>query len=465
MTQFPRRDAGATFSARLLLHALQGHEPRTLLEAPSRHSADNDDDDDDDARGDRLNTVHADTLGLRVRAAIAEDVADVVLADGSALPMATAVRRLALKEERGVYGPLRGPIEAARGRARDVVAERALVKDAEAAAGVIDDVAVDRAADVAALRAFLSESQPLLAPALEVLRSTNNGVGDAAQLARALDRPSPGVCNDTRVVELVRATRESVPGAPLSRLMAPRALLGQLVDDCDRLRVGFGVVASVGAYGAVVAGVGAAYARALAVADGAASGHDDAATHADVDDAVAAHVALVRGLGPGLGLMLQAPPCSRAVGLSRADAESLWRERVATSIVERRVQAAVALALVDGRSQVDPEAPAPEQAAQLRDVARGAGRAACGIDVGHAKVAALMGPLWPTGVELCACDAGLVARAVADSAAAAVFVALREAFDESAPLRRQGLWGAQAALLGQRGAAATAWGRLFSEIA
>ncbi len=465
-------------SARLLVRTLQGG----VVDGDDAGRREGDDDDDASSRRLRrargLSAVYANTLPARIRAAIAEDTVDVVLNDGSAMPLAQAEKHLAIKEERGVYPPLRAPIAAACARARDRFAERCLVVDAEGLhlldeahqGGVASSRHID---DLKALRAFIAASAPLAAPALEVLSVNSDApIGDALTLARALDRPLPALTNDQHALELVRLTRPSVGDAAITRAGAPRGLLGHVVDDGERRRIFWGPFFTFGRYGALVAGVGALYGMVLGDSDDNDDDDEGAndALNGDVkgDGADDEAVALARGLGAGLGLMLQAPPVWRALGVSGAQAQALWRERIAALVIQARLRALVAVAVVDVALAQDPDDDGPsrhhEQRAQLRDQVRAAARGACGIDVGQGAADALMAPPWPDGRVDLACDDALVRAATDVAAAAAAAIALRDAFDDSAPLRARGLLGAIPALRGPSSAPSSALAALLAEV-
>ncbi len=363
---------------------------------------------DDEARAALWSQVHAQTLPDRLADAIAEDHVDVVLADGSSLPRAAAERALALKEERGVYRPLRGPLLKARRRALDPVAWRVRFDAVAAAHGLESSPSISTT--VPFLRAFLTASAPLARPALEVLEAIAGPIDDGASFERALDRPAGPQSADAVAVELVRLTRPALPpdARPLQRRTGPRALQGHVVDDGENVRVLWAESHRLRAQRALLRGVGRAYAR-LA---GATS----------LDGAVA--------------LTLQSAPLWRAVGTPTSVALSLWREAVAAGLLEARLAAAVVEAFAS--AELDPEAPPSERLAMRRDATWRAAAKAVSVPVGDVVDEFVMPP-WPDGAIDVDATRSTAARAMALVDAAMGAMSLREVGDEGLLLRPRGL--------------------------
>ena|GEM_PF-1860336 len=450
-------------SARALLALLAGQPVQAV--PPERVAAllRNARDGDDDARRALLSLVQQlRTLPALVAAAVAEDGAIVIVADGSQMPRAEAERHLAIREERGVYPSLRQPLLRARRHALDPAALRFMADQARAewslpvaaspepksppepqtppaepqtrppepptqpspkppsqpspAGGRSPNLSPkpNPAGPRAALRGFLKASAELVAPALEMLASVSHGaVDDAHQLVRALDLPDPARFNDSVIIELVRATRESLPRnvRPLQRRPAPRIMAGQVVDDGDTVRLLVAPSLTAGRSLAMSRGVGQAYARLIGVDVGAA-----------------------------LGLMLSTPAVRRLVGLKGDPAEQLWRHALCAGLLEARLAAAVAVAVADAMgANADPEASPRDVWAMVRDQARGAARAAVGFDAGAERTDDLLLPPWPDGLtDDNAADAAL-RLALGAAVAASDALSIRERADDGLLLRRQGL--------------------------
>jgi hypothetical protein len=406
-------------SARALLALLAGQSSSSSsmsmspadLQALQRNARDG----DEEARLALPGVVQQRTLAGRVAAAVADDTAIVIVADGSQMPRAEAERHLAHKEERRVYPSLRLPLLKARRQALDPAAVRFAFDQALRDTGTSPALPASSAGALAALRAFLAASTGMVAPALDILASVAHGaVDDAHRLVRALDLPDPARFNDSVIIELVRGTRESLPrdARPLQRRPAPRLLAGHVVDDGAVVRLLVAPSLAAGRSLAMARGVGVAYARL-----------------ADVD------------VGSGLGLTLSTPAIRRLVGLKGDAAEQLWRHAVCASFLEARLGAAIAVAVADGlASAVDPEAPPRDVWAAVRDQARAAARSAVSFDAGAELVDDRLLPPWPDGVD----DDDVVPAVAAVRAALAAAVAAADALairdiDDGVLLRRHGL--------------------------
>ncbi len=404
----------ASDGARRLLRGLAGEPSSSSLPSPSPSEVERwrarlqEAPQDDEARAGLWAYVHAHTLPDRLTAVIAEDHVDVVLADGSALSRAAAERALALKEERGAYRPLRGPLLKARRRALDPVAWRSRI-DAVAEANGLEP-SPSASTTLPFLRAFMTASAPLARPALEMLEASAGPIEDDVSFERALDRPAGPHSADAVAVELVRLTRSALPpdARPLHRRAAPRALQGHVVDDGESVRVLWGECHRLRPQRTLLRGVGRAYARLVGL-------------HA-LDGAVA--------------LTLQSAPLWRAVGTPTSMATSLWREAVAAGLLEARLAAAVVEAFAS--AELDPEAPPSERLAMQRDAAWRAAAQAVGAPVGDV-VDDLVMPPWPDGIVDVDATTSAATRAVALAVAAMGVIGLREVGDEGLLLRARGL--------------------------
>lgn len=394
---------------------------------------------DDDARAALLQHVHARTLAARVAAVVAEDSVEVVLRDGSVLGRAEAERALALKEEARVYPPLRGPLLRARRQALDPVAARFAFDDVIAAVGLPPAPGLED--ELAWLRAFLAGTADLAPAALEVLAGSAGGIDDAASLSRALDRPAGEQSGDVVAVDLVRVTRVALPrdARPLQRCAAPRGLAGHVVDDGEVVRVLWATSLRLGRQRALLEGVGRAF----------------------------GHLADLVDLSAGLGLSLQAASVRQAAGASSSVAAGLWREAVASSLLQARLQASVTVGFL--MAEVDPEAPLVERRAVRRDAAWRGARAAVVMDPGQDVSDELLLPPWPDGVIDRDASSSSLVQARARACGAADALTLRDIGDEGMLLRPQRLLAVREALQGRAGltadVAVAGWRSLLGEVA
>jgi len=430
-------------AGQLLVRALAGDEGDLVVDdravAACRERAD---EGDDDARAQLRLFVQQRTLLARVHSAIADDVVIVTFADGSSLRRGDAEKALVAKEERRVFLPVRGPLFAARQQVRDPALQRFAFDVVEAeVVGVVGATRRERRRQQ--LRTFLAASADAVPAVLDALGRTGHAEVDSAPaLERALDLPVPHLVNDGVLVDLVRATREAIPDAQAARLQrrnAPRALAGQIVvDEAARLLVA--PTLRSGLHRAQLLGVGRLY--------GVLAGCPD--------------------IGDALSLSLSSPPVRRVLDVTVKDAEFLWRHTLCASFLEARVQAAVALAVVD--NVADPEAAARDAFFQRRDEARAGARKAVGLDVGSAIVDELLAPPWPDGLALDAVDDHHLDRAWRAADAARALAWLRDTLDDGALLRRKGLqalpelWRPAEAHDDDGRVAATAWGELVDTV-
>ena len=430
-------------AGQLVVRSLAGDEADLVVDdrvvASFRERAD---EGDEAAREQLRLIVQQRTLLARIHSAIADDVVIVTFADGSSLRRADAEKALAAKEERRLYLPVRGPLFAARQQVRDPALQR-FAFDAIEADVVGAVVSPRRERRRQQLRTFLTATADALPAVLDALgRTGHSDVDSAPALERALDLPVAHLVNDGVLVDVVRATREALHDAQAARLQrrtAPRSLAGQIVVD-DTARLLIAKTLRTGEHRAQLLGVGRLY-----------------AVLADCPD-----------VGNALGLSLSSPPVRRALDVVVKDAEFLWRHMLCASFIEARLQAAVALAIVD--SVVDPEAPARDAFFQTRDEARAAARKAVGLDVGSAIVDELLAPPWPDGLALDGVNDSHLASAWRAADAARVLGWLRDSLDEGALLRRKGLaalpeiWNPADASDDDGRLAGIAWGELVDSV-
>ncbi len=400
--------------------------------------------DHDDAAEQRLRLiVQQRTLLARVHSAIADDVVIVTFADGSSLRRSEAEKALAAKEERRVYLPVRGPLFAARQQVRDPALQRFAFDVVSAEICGVVAATPQRARRRQQLRAFLAATADALPAVLDALGRTGHAEIDSAPaLERGLDLPAPHLVNDGVVVDVVRATREAIPDAQAARLQrttAPRSMAGQIVVD-DGARLLVATTLRTAGHRALLLGVGRLY----------------------------AHLAGAADVGEAIGLSLSSPQVRRALDVGVKDAEFLWRHTLCASLLEARLQAAVALAVVE--SVADPEAPPRDAFFQRRDEARAAARKAVGLDPGSAIVDELLAPPWPDGLTLLDVDDAHLERAWRSADSARRLLWLRDSLDDGALLRRKGLaalaelWRAANAGDGDGDGAGVAWGELVDDV-
>ena len=346
--------------------------------------------------------AHASTLAARIDAAVAADVVAVPLADGSTLPREQAERQRAHKEESRVYAPLRLPLERAVARVlRPLDAAIAFSR-----ALPVDPGVVVAAAALARLTAFVDASAGAAAAAAEFLERAGGAplAGEAA-LRRGLDLPQPASFAADAVVAAVRLALSTTPAERTpARTPAPRALCGHVVDDGVTPRLLVSPCLSAGRHLALARGAGVVTAAAVG-----------APAHA-----------------PGLGLALVDMATRRALDQARDDAALAFRVTVATALLHARARAAVAVARarrLDGDTALD----------ELREVTRGACRAALLGDAGAVFVEALLAPPWPDGRLLSVPAVAAVDDAIAAAHAARSWLHLRDALDEGCVARARGL--------------------------
>lgn len=320
-------------------------------------------------------------LPARVRSALERERIDVVLADGSSMPLDDTERVLAMKEERRAHRALRTSLD------------EALAPFLHFTFHQIDDLAAPRRSD---LQAFLAATRPLRDAAREALAVLGGEpLEDAASLARALDLPDDeGLYGEEQTRALVTAARDAArPPLPVTRFRAPRALAGLALDAPQpQSAAGFAWPPGLRRFDRHARTVEAGC-TALAWAHGSEAG---------------------RALALGLG----SAPCRRAIGTDRHDAERVGRIGAAVAVL--RARGAVALASV-----VD----AQEARDALAD--------ALGVDPGATLLSELATAPWVSLEDL--------GDAAAWMAAPARLLQLREAFDETWPLRTEA-WHELAAL-------------------
>jgi len=346
--------------------------------------------------------AHRACLHDRVAAALAADHAAVTLADGSTWTVALAERQLAQKEERRVYPPLRAPLERATAGALQPIATLQALQRAL-------PIAVDEGAGgdhLARLRRFVDGTTAAAAAAREHLERAGGAPLDGeVALRRGLDLPAPATWSADGVVAAVRLalSHGAVARAP-ARVVGPRALCGHVVDDGGAPRLLVAPCLSAGRHAALAQGAGLAVAAAVG-----------APAHAD-----------------GLGLALVDAATRRALGQPRDEAAAAFRTTVATSLLWASARAAVAVA----RAPVSTDDDALEE---LREVTRGACRAALQGDAGGLFVEALLAPPWPDGRRLSLPAVAAVDDALHAARAAVSWLQLREALDEGFVARAHGL--------------------------
>ncbi len=368
-------------------------------------------DGDDDAIEALRLLVQQQTLLARINSAIADDVVVVPLRDGTMLPRADAERALVTREERRVDLVVRMPLLGARRQVRDPALHR-LSFDAAEDALLPATTTTTTTTTTAFLRAFLTRTADAVPAVIEALSKLGHvEIDGALALERALDLPIPALVNDDVLVELVRLTRGALHDADAARLQrrtAPRSLRGQIVVD-EQARLLVAPTLRATAHRQQLVGVGALYGFLAGVTD----------------------------VGSALGLLLSSVPVRRAIEVSVKDAAFIWRHSLCASVIEARLQAAVAVAVAEHR--VDADAPARDDFFALRDECRVAARSAVGFDPGAEVVDELLAPPWPDGLHLRSAREAQVSCAV-DAASTAQHVGwLRDTVDEGVLLRRHGL--------------------------
>jgi hypothetical protein len=340
-------------------------------------------------------TAQAHALGERLAGARAADNAPVLLADGSRLSLGDAERKLAQKEERRAFAPLREAMElsSADGRERERVGEsilRAFASDV----GVAERVDEDERARLDAIESALRE--PALA-ALAVLSEAPPT--DPTSWARALDRPAPEGAPLDVVKALGRALLEA-GGARLERpvrmVTAPRALAGTVLSaGADVVRVAVAPAGTVARAARLLDGCGGAALAAL-----------------DRDE---------HGLGIAVGVSL----ASAALRTRVLDEDRQRAQRYARLDAAGRAARAW-LTAVGARAACDEDDP---------DVVAEALASACGCRLPAATLHELARPPWPGTADTPALPRATLLSLEAQLTAAALARGLRDSFDEEWPLR------------------------------
>jgi hypothetical protein len=342
---------------------------------------------------------HARGLPGRVRAARAQDTTPVRLADGSSLDVDTAERRLADKEERRAFAPLRDAIEDAAEEARDdEAAQEREVEDF--VAGEVGRRWPDVDEDDA--RALLDAVTPAFTEvATAAAAAAFVDAPDAAAWARALDAPAGPAFAPDAVRALVRAALAAAEGPPVRAVSAPRALAGWVAQLPD------------GARAAVVPGLGAGRARRTLTAAGRALALG--LSHATVGTADEG------ALGEAVGAALSGAAVRRAVlDSERRQAEAAQRATAVAHALRLALRAAAARTLLDG--------------GEVEDAAESA-RQAAGARLSDATVHELLRLPFPEGGRGRTRLGGLLAELGQAALGAALGRRLREELDEDWPVR------------------------------
>lgn len=326
-------DGGAerAILSRAVLAALKGAEPEPLATPPRAALEELADGGDPDAQRTLALLRRLEDVPRRVQRALAIEAVDVVLADGSQLPLDEAERLLANKEDRRVHAALRRSVDDATAPFRQF---RRYGSDARtrgiAKAFVVDTVALRDAAReaVAALGGAPLE--------------------DAASLAWGLDLPdAQGAFGDDATRALVAAMRDAVRTPPAA-FRAPRAMAGAALD---------------GRY---------AWPSGLRRAD----------RHLRTIEAFATSSAWARtshhDVGMAAAFTLASAPVRQAAGMDRRSAERAARICAATIVLRARASLALAALREDA----------------AKDEAREAVSAALGVDPGPSLLARLAEPSW-----------------------------------------------------------------------
>jgi hypothetical protein len=378
-----------------------GPLPPALAERPE---------DDPVRRTTALALAHRHALPLLVHAAVAGDALTIAVDDGSTLPVATAHRLLDHKEERRVYSPLRSALENALHQATSPATARATFL-AHAPNEPNSSV------PAAALAAFLAQTRAARDEALALLGSAGGvAVEDGAALRRALELPDPALFGPEPVLGAVRQSApraldaarkqrrcDDEPQAP-RRARAPLLLHGQVV-----------TTAPTGPLTLLTDPTTpprAGRQRALAIGAAAAVLHSAAGPRGDDPGDVDA-------LGAAAALSLLDPVAHHHLDTPPARARRAFGVQVAGTLLLARAHAATLLALgADG-------VPAAEEPEACRDPLIDA----LGVDPGALWVALWLVPPWP-GTALWGATETLVRQATAAMAQAALWLRLRDAFDE-----------------------------------
>lgn len=335
-----------------------------------------------------------DRLPRRVEQALLLENADVLLADGSRLPLEDAERLLAVKEERRPHTALRGSIRAALApirqfeHCRSDAATRALASQFLVATTGLRDAAREALASLGGGGTGGSSS----GSAGGSSGSSGGGAGGSAHvllenpdaLAWALDLPDAnGAFGEERTKALIASARAAAAaaqggaqaGGTATAFRAPRAMAGVA------LRAG----ASAGSH--------ARYAwpslrrcdRHMRTLEAAGT----ALTWSVVPGGVAgAAGAADIAFGVAAGLALTSTAVRRAIGVDRREAERASRICAATFVLRARASFALASLSTPSAEQAH-AAPDEEAAEQIEDEARTAMIAALGADPGRALLAEL----------------------------------------------------------------------------
>lgn len=387
----PFRDSATESAARIvdraLLSLLRGAAPPILSFAvPERELEERADAGDAEARVLLRARAHLAELPSRVTQALELERAPVVLADGSSLSLDDAERLLARKEERQAHVALRGSIAQALRPFR--------------AGHAIRHFHARGNDGLSPFRAFLSSTSSLRDAAREALTTLGGEALDRpTSLARALDLPDDtGAFGEASTTSLLATARDACrPAHRVGRFRAPRLLAGVVLTlGPDREReVRFAQPSVVLRFDR--------HMRTLDAGCRALCGGDDV---------------LARGMALGLSSSF----VRRSLGASRADAERAGRIGSAVALLEARARAALAVLGAEAWNS---------------DGAREALIDAWGADPGPDLVDDRLRPAWTLREEAQRDeeidDVVAAARAFLDGFSAAL--ALRDAFDETFPLR------------------------------
>lgn len=317
--------------SRAVLAALKGAAPEPLPTPPRAALEEQADAGDPTAQRTLALLRRLDDVPRRVRRTLAIEAADVVVADGSQLPLDEAERLLANREDRRVHAALRGSVDEALGPFRQFHRY-----GSDAATG-------------AAAKVFLRDTAALRDAAREALGSLGGApLEDSLSLAWALDLPdAQGAFGDDATRALVTALRDAVR-APPAAFRAPRAMAGAALD---------------GRY---------AWPAGLRRAD----------RHLRTLEAAGTALAWGQGAGADVGmaaaLALSSAPIRQAAGTDRRGAER--SARICAASVVLRARACIAIATLGEDAH--------------EDEAREAVIDALGIDPGRALLAQLAAPSW-----------------------------------------------------------------------
>jgi|GEM_PF-2516823 len=409
---------GAAHQADALVRVLRGKKdvdfvgPLPDVDRLQEQLSDLDDDDAQHQMGLQLllQHAHAQSAPQRLRAALAAESVEVVLADGSALTLDDAESTLARKEARAPYPPLSHRVGSA---VLPFLDDGKAFDDALGALGyglrhpaLLPGHSDDKARQ--ALQSFVDDTADAHHAALDVLQQTSNvDVDHADALARVLDLPDEhGAFADDRVQALTAAVLDVAQARllrPVKRLRAPRALAGLCLSSTTTIRTAWAPSLRSGRFRSLVSGSAAAVGVSLiGVAEPAA---DDAG----------------RLLGVGLQHALHTSLVHRAVFDDAVDACRRREQHLtAQQLLLGRICATAALALLDDGVEVD----------AVRDRLGGL----FGFDLGEAVARSCLAPSWPGELRGRTSLARLGAVALGAGMGAAVHHGMRDRFDELWPL-------------------------------